>query len=108
MEIDETPKAKRPKKQINLLSRCSLATASTSASKSQHEDSESIKGHITSMENEMGKDKPPDTLLKPLMKLTYITRKDSILDNPTTVGAVIKTYPALKRSSVVGKAFDVF
>ena len=55
MEIDKTLKAKRPKKQINLLSRYLVATALTSASESQHEDSESIKGHITSMENEMGK-----------------------------------------------------
>ena len=85
-----------------------MATASTSASESQHEDSESIKGHIMSMENEMGKNKSRDTLLKPLMKLTYITHRDSILNNPTTVGEVLKTYPALKRPSVVGKAFDVF
>ena len=103
MQVDETPNAKRPKKQMNLLSRYPVATASTSCGDSHHEDSESIKGHIESMKTEMGKERSRDTLLKPLNKLTYITRRDSILGDPTTVDGVLETYPALKRPSVVGK-----
>ena len=99
VRVEETPVAKRPKKQLVLLSRYPVATASTSPGDSP-EDLESIDGHIQSMKTEMGKERPRDTLLKPLMKITYTTRRDSIL-NFSSVAEVLETYPALKRPSLV-------
>ena len=107
MQVDETPSAKRTKKQMNLLSHYPVATTSTSCD-SHHEDSRSIKGCIKSIKTEMGKERPRDNLLKPLMKLTYITHRDSILGDPTTVAGVLETYLALKRPSVVGKLLMCF
>ena len=100
VQIDETQNAKRPKKQKNLLSRYPVTIAPASTGDNDREDAESIQGHIDSMQTEMEKQKPRNTLLKRLMKFTYTTRRDSILGG-LTVAAALETYPALKRPDVV-------
>ena len=72
-----------------------MTAAPTSTGDNDHEDAESIQGHIDSMKTEMGKEKPRNTLLKQLMKFTYTTRRESILGGFTTVAAVLETYSIL-------------
>ena len=78
-----------------------MTAAPTSTGDNDHEDAESIQGHIDSMKTEMGKEKPRNTILKQLMKFTYTTRREFILGGFTTVAAVLETYPALKKPAVV-------
>ena len=106
VEVEESPVAKRPKKQVVLLSRYPVTTtATTMLCSADHHNDGSIDDHVQSMKTKMEKERPRDTLLSELMKLTYPTRRDFILNDITCVSEIYEKYPALKRPSMVSKMF---
>jgi len=99
VEVEESPSVKRPKKQTVLLSHYPVATGSTTVISSS--DDGSVDDHVEAMKAEMQREKPRDTLLSELMKLTYATRRDYILNDAPRVSEIFEKYPALKRTSMV-------
>ena len=99
VEALESPSIKRPKRQLVLLTRYPVATESTSST--NNGDDGSIDDHIAGMELEM--QRPRDSLLSELMKLTYQTRRDYIIDDNPRVSEIFGKYPALKRTAMVSK-----
>ena len=99
-EEEETPAAKRPKKETALLSRYPVS-AGTDYSTEFAEDAESLAGHIESIKKEMEKDRPRDSLLAQLMKSTYRSRRDLIVTGSVPVAQILQDFPALKRPSMV-------
>ncbi|XP_065907919.1 uncharacterized protein [Dysidea avara] len=99
-EEEETPAAKRPKKETALLSRYPVS-AGTDYSTEFAEDAESLAGHIESIKKEMEKDRPRDSLLAQLMKSTYRSRRDLIVTGSVPVAQILQDFPALKRPSMI-------
>lgn len=97
---DQSPVAKRPKKQTALLSRYPVSTASNNSTEVT-EDAESLSGHIESIKKEMEKERPRDSLLAQLMRSTYRYRRDQIITESIPVSKVLEDFPALKRSAMV-------
>ena len=74
-----------------LLSRYPVATESTSST--NNGDDGSIDDHIAGMELEMQRQRPRDSLLSELMKLTYQTRRDYIIDDNPRVSEIFGNGP---------------
>ena len=60
------------------------------------EDDETIKKHLAAMASEMGKKKPREVVLLPLLKQTYSTRRDYITSTDRCgIAEILVEYPAL-------------
>ena len=68
----------------------------------QVEDTETLKQHLTALDNEMKKVKPREVVVLPLMKDTYSPRRDMITsDSCSGVDEILKKYPALHLPAAV-------
>lgn len=65
------------------------------------EDAESIAQHKKAMSEEMARAKPRDSILLPLMKMSYQNRWDFIRNEVQPVQEILQEYPALQRPAVV-------
>lgn len=66
------------------------------------DDDQSFERHSKAMKEEMEKARPRDTLLLPLMKSTFSTRRGMIqFEEDKSVVDILKDYPALSRPAVV-------
>ena len=65
------------------------------------EDSSSLIQHMKAIEDELGKAKPRDTVLLPLLKLTYSERRMYVQEIATCVADILTKYKALSRPAVV-------
>ena len=72
-----------------------------------NEDEESVQVHVQSMQSEMRKKKPRDIVLLPLLKSTYLARRDYITsDERSDVEEILQEYPALQLPSAVRAIID--
>ena len=68
----------------------------------QVEDTETLKQHLTALDNELKKLKPREIVVLPLMRDTYSPRRDMITsDSCSGVDEILKIYPALHLPSAV-------
>ena len=95
-ESENQPDAKRRKKGIDLLRRYPLNGGSACV-----EDANSLQEHKKAIDTELGKAKPRETVLLPLMKSTYGERWMFILNEATSVATILNNYPALSRPAIV-------
>ena len=65
------------------------------------EDPESLESHKKAIEDELTKAKPRDTVLLPLLKLTYSERRMYIQEVASSVADILTNYKALSRPAVV-------
>ena len=65
------------------------------------EDPQSIESHKKAIEDELAKAKPRDTVLLPLLKLTYSERRMYIQEVAASVSDILESYKALSRPAVV-------
>lgn len=65
------------------------------------EDVASTESHITAINAELKKPKPRDSILLPLMKSIYPSRRAFILNDATSAKHILDVYPALQRQLVV-------
>ena len=65
------------------------------------EDAASTESHVSAMSMELSKTKPRDSVLLPLMKSTYPSRRLFILNDATSAKHILDDYPALQRQAVV-------
>ena len=65
------------------------------------EDSDSIEQHKKAMSEEMAKMRPRESVLLPLMKLSYQNRWDFICNEAQSVQGILEEYPALRKLMVV-------
>ena len=66
-----------------------------------NEDPESLESHKKAIEDELTKAKPRDTVLLPLLKLTYSERRMYIQEVASSVTDILTNYKALSRPTVV-------
>ena len=66
------------------------------------DNTRSIERHMQAMKDELSKARPRDTILLPLMKSTYYTRRTSI--QIKSVVDILEEYKALSRQSVMYNA----
>lgn len=60
------------------------------------EDDETVKKHLSAMASEMGKKKPREVVLLPLLKQTYSIRRDFVTSiDRCGVAEILDEYPAL-------------
>ena len=62
---------------------------------------ETIEQHMKAITAELGKSKPRDTVLLPLLRLTYEVRRMFVLDEMNTVNEILEKYPGLSRLAIV-------
>ena len=93
----EPPEPKRRYKGVELLRRYPVVTSSNLES----EDVETMERHRKAITSELAKAKPRDPILLPLMKWTYGERRMFILNEATSVGAILTKYPGLSRPALV-------
>lgn len=65
------------------------------------ENSETLQQHYKAITAELKKSKPRDTVLLPLLRLTYDQRRMYVLDGTNTVKEILEEYPALSRQAAV-------
>ena len=65
------------------------------------EDTESIAQHKKAMSEEMAKVKPRESIVLPLMKMSYQNRWDFICNEAKSVQEILGEYPALRRLAIV-------
>lgn len=65
------------------------------------EDSASIESHLSAITTELAKAKPRDSILLPLMKSTYPSRRMFILNDAISTKNILHEYPALQHQAVV-------
>ena len=68
------------------------------------EDSASTESHLSAISTELGKGKPRDSILLPLMRSTYSSRRMFILNDATSAKHILDEYPALQRQAVVSES----
>ena len=95
---EEVPEPKRRKKGVDLLRRYPV---SNSISTNTHENAESLELHKKAMGTKLAKAKPRDSVLLPLMRSTYGERRVFILNEATSVQAILQTHRALSRPAIV-------
>lgn len=93
--VDDTPKKRgRPKSIVSLASRY--------PSIQQHgNDPVQQQQHKEAILKEMEKDKPRKDIILPLMKSTFYTRRQHILENEASVLVKLEKFPALKMPPLV-------
>lgn len=89
--------AKRKPKSSELLRRYPLS--STTSPSTLISDPESLAKHEAAMKTELSKSKPRDTVLLPLMKSTYHSRRIFILNEATSVASILAKYPVFSCSA---------
>lgn len=89
--------AKWKPKSSELLRRYPLS--STTSPSTSISDPESLAKHETAMKTELSKSKPRDTVLLPLMKSTYHSRRIFILNEATSVASILAKYPVFSCSA---------
>ena len=65
------------------------------------EDAASIAEHLKGVTSEMAKEKPRDSVVLPLMRTLFSSRRAYIEHDAEDVSNILKVYPALRRPSVV-------
>lgn len=65
------------------------------------EDPSSTQSHLSAISTEMSKAKPRDSVLLPLMRSTYPSRRLFVLNEAVCARQLMEMYPALKRPAVV-------
>lgn len=71
------------------------------------EDADSVKKHQSAMAAEMGKKKPREIALLPLMKDTYRSRRDFITsDDCSGIEEILNVYPALRLPAAVSNYME--
>ena len=65
------------------------------------EDSSSLDSHVSAIAAELGKTKPRDSILLPLMRSSYQTRRLFVLHEAQDVRSILDEWPALKRQALV-------
>ena len=95
-EITEPVEQKR-KKVDTILRRYPISSTSTAHS----ENSESLDEHKKAIAAELAKTNSRDTVLLPLLELTYDERRMFILSGGNTVKEVLAEYPALSKPAIV-------
>jgi hypothetical protein len=65
------------------------------------EDTASIESHLSAISTELMKAKPRDSVLLPLMKSMYPSRRLFILNDAGSAKNVLDEYPALQHQAVV-------
>lgn len=86
---------KRQKKDAGLRRRYPVIRSNTL------ENADTMQQHRKAISSELGKAKPRDTVLLPLMKSTYGERRMFVLNESTSVQSILDQYPALSRPAVV-------
>ena len=71
------------------------------------EDPASIAEHLKGIISEMAKEKPRDSVLLPLMRTLFSSRRSYIEHDAEDVSNILEVYPALRRPSVVSKFYTV-
>lgn len=64
-------------------------------------DSETLDQHMKAIEAEVKKAKPRDSVLLPLMKLTFSHRRMYVQNDATSVHEILEKYPVLARPAIV-------
>ena len=64
-------------------------------------DEATMEQHLKAIQEEMGKSKPRDRVLLPLMKVTFQNRLLYIRNDATSVKEIIEKYPCFKCPSIV-------
>ena len=67
------------------------------------EDPASITEHLKGIATEMAKEKPRDSVLLPLMRTLFSSRRSYIEHDAEDVSKILDVYPALRRPSVVSE-----
>ena len=65
------------------------------------EDAASIAEHLKGVTSEMAKEKPRDSVVLPLMRTLFSSRRAYIEHDAEDVSNILEVYPALRRPSVV-------
>ena len=65
------------------------------------EDADTLEQHRRAIANELGKAKPRDAVLLPLLKSTYGEHRIFVLNEATSVKSILDKYPALSYPAVV-------
>ena len=65
------------------------------------DDTASTESHLSAISTELEKAKPRDSVLHPLMKSTYPSRRLFVLNDATSAKHILDEYPALQRQAVV-------
>ena len=65
------------------------------------EDTSSTESHLSAIATELAKERPSDSVLLPLMKSTYPSRRVFILNDATSARHILDDYPALQCHAVV-------
>ena len=71
------------------------------------EDASSTDSHLSAISTELAKAKPRDSVLLPLMKSTYPSRRLFILNDAASATHILDNYPALQRQAVVRNVFCI-
>lgn len=95
---DVVPEPKRRRKGVELLRRYPV---STTISSDTSENAESLALHNKAIGTELAKAKPRDSVLLPLMRSTYGERRMFILNEATSVQAILLQHCALSRPAIV-------
>lgn len=92
----------KPKRQKSDTDRDKLLRRYPIGGSRKQEDSTSFEQHLTALSLEMMKAKPRDSVILPLMKVTYPNRRELIESDSKTVQDVLTEFhSALKRPSTV-------
>lgn len=62
---------------------------------------ETMQQHLKAIGTELSKSRPRDVVLLPLMKSTFSERRMYVLNEASSLDAILTKYPALSRSAVV-------
>ena len=65
------------------------------------EDAASTESHLSAINTELAKAKPRDSVLLPLMKSTYPSRRLFVLNDASCAKHILDEYPALQRQAMV-------
>ena len=71
------------------------------------EDPASIAEHIKGVTSEMAKEKPRDSVVLPLMRTLFSSRRAYIEHDAEDVNNILEVYPALRRPSVVSGFYTI-
>lgn len=96
-DTSECGEPKRKKGDSAILRRYPIGSVGTS----QSEDNATLEQHKKAITTELAKSKPRDTVLLPLLKLTYDERRMYILKGGNTIKEVLEEYPALSKPAIV-------
>ena len=87
----------------DLLRRCPARVNEGASS----EDPASIAEHLKGVTSEMAKERPRDSVVLPLMRTLFSSRRSYIEHDAEDVSSIIDVYPALRRPSVVSKFYII-